>query len=282
MEIRNLEHTDFDTLFNAFECAFADYEVHFGKKELRSILTRRGYDPHLSFAAFDNGVIIAFTLNGIGVFNGITTAYDTGTGTIKEFRGLGIAGEIFKYSLPYLQEAGIRQYLLEVLQNNVKAIGVYHRMNFKTTREFNCYRQDIDKISRQMSVNDDCVIKSVETEFIRKAQFFCDFIPSWQNSIESIERGKYGLEFLGATIGETPVGYCVFDPLTGDLAQVAVREEYRRRGIATRLLQEAVRHMKTDFIKVLNVNAEDQAMYAFLENNNIILASRQFEMLLHL
>lgn len=87
MEIRNLAHTDFDTLFQGFEKAFSDYEIHFGKEEVHSMLIRRGYNPLLSFAAFINDEIVAFTLNGTGTFNGIPTAYDTGTGTVKEYRG---------------------------------------------------------------------------------------------------------------------------------------------------------------------------------------------------
>lgn len=116
VEIRNLENADFDTLFDAFERAFADYAISFGKEEVRSMLVRRGYDSRLSFAALDDGEIVAFTLNGIGIFNGIPTAYDAGTGTVSEYRGRGIAGKIFSYSLPYLKESGVRQYLLEVLQ----------------------------------------------------------------------------------------------------------------------------------------------------------------------
>ena len=54
MEIRNLEHTDFETIFHGFKKAFADYEIHFEKEEVRSMLKRRGYNPQLSFAAFDN------------------------------------------------------------------------------------------------------------------------------------------------------------------------------------------------------------------------------------
>jgi len=84
MAIRNLEHTDFDTLFHGFEKAFADYEIHFEKDEVRSMLIRRGYNPKLSFAAFVNNEIVAFTLNGTGTFNGIPTAYNTGTGTVKK------------------------------------------------------------------------------------------------------------------------------------------------------------------------------------------------------
>ncbi|MDE5972182.1 MAG: hypothetical protein K2G94_05490 [Muribaculaceae bacterium] len=83
MEIMTLEHIDFDTLFQSFEKAFADYEIHFEKDEVRSMLNRRGYNPRLSFAAFVNDEIVAFTLNGTGTFNGIPTAYDTGTGTLK-------------------------------------------------------------------------------------------------------------------------------------------------------------------------------------------------------
>lgn len=45
MEIRNLEHTDFETIFHGFKKAFADYEIHFEKEEVRSMLKRRGYNP---------------------------------------------------------------------------------------------------------------------------------------------------------------------------------------------------------------------------------------------
>ena len=58
MEIKSLEKTDFATLFRAFGRAFADYLVLLYAEQLRAMLTRRGFDPALSFAAFD-GVKIA-------------------------------------------------------------------------------------------------------------------------------------------------------------------------------------------------------------------------------
>lgn len=279
MEFRNLEHIGFDTLFEAFNRAFADYEIHFGKGEVRSMLVRRGYDPRLSFAAFDRGEIVAFTLNGIGDFNGVPTAYDTGTGTVKDYRGRGIAGDIFGHSLPFLKEAGIRQYLLEVLQNNSKAIAVYRRMDFTTTREFDCYRQMISDIPTAKRQPDVCIVAPVGLEFVRGAQSFCDFTPSWQNCMESIKRGADGLEFLGATVDGAPAGFCVFDHASGDLTQIAVDRQFRRRGIASQLLSEAVRRMKTDFVKVINVDAADTTLPLFLADRNIPLASRQFEMI---
>ena len=281
MEIRNLEHTDFDTLFGAFKKAFADYEIHFEKEEVRSMLQRRGYNPKLSFAAFVNGEIVAFTLNGTGTFNGHPTAYDTGTGTVKEYRGQNLAGTIFTHSIPFLREAGIRQYLLEVLQNNEKAIAVYRRMNFEVVRKFDCFRQTSEQINLRKA-NTDCVVEPVNTEAIRLTQQACDFIPSWQNSIESIERGISELTCLGAFLDGKMVGHCVFDVHSGDLSQIAVGKEFRRKGIGSRLLQEASRQMKTDFIKVLNVDSETSAMPAFLQSRNIPLASKQYEMILTL
>lgn len=281
MEIRNLEHTDFDTLFYGFERAFSDYEIHFEKEEVRSMLQRRGYNPKLSFATFMKDEIVAFALNGTGTLNGIPTAYDTGTGTVKEYRGQNLAGKIFIHSIPFLREAGIRQYLLEVLQNNEKAIAVYRRMNFEVTREFDCFRQAIEQIAHRKA-NTDCMVESVHSEAIRQAQQACDFTPSWQNSIESLERGAAELTCFGAFLDGNMIGYCVFDVLSGDLSQIAVQNEYRRKGIGSRLLQEATQRMETDFIKILNIDSETSAMPAFLQSRNIPLASKQFEMILPL
>ena len=124
MQIKSLSQTDFSTIFKAFKQAFADYELQLNEIQLQTMLKRRGFNPDLSFAAFDNDEIVSFTLNGIGNFNGIPTAYDTGTGTLKEYRGQGLATQIFEHSIPYLKEAGIQQYLLEVLQHNTKAASV--------------------------------------------------------------------------------------------------------------------------------------------------------------
>ena len=67
MEIKSLNHTGFDELFRAFEQAFADYELQLSKSELQTMLKRRGFDPKLSFAAFDGDKIVSFTCNEISM-----------------------------------------------------------------------------------------------------------------------------------------------------------------------------------------------------------------------
>ncbi|MDE6134881.1 MAG: GNAT family N-acetyltransferase [Muribaculaceae bacterium] len=282
MEIRNLSHIDFDSLFRAFEDAFCDYAIHFEKEEVRSMLARRGYEPRLSFAAFVEDRIVAFTLNGIGLFNGIPTAYDTGTGTVKEFRGQGIPGKIFDYSLPFLKQAGVKQYLLEVLKNNRTAIDIYRRMQIETVREFDCFRQNIDGICNLDTTGHALGIsmEPIDSAAVCASASFCDFLPSWQNSVESIERGRKGLSCVGAFLSGKLVGYCVSDSATGDITQIAVKKDCRRRGIATLLLRHAISRMETGCIKVLNIPSENVSMRAFLESKNISMASAQYEMLL--
>lgn len=281
MEIRDLGNIDFETLFQGFENAFSDYEIRFQKDEVYSMLKRRGYNPQLSFAAFDNRRIVAFALNGTGRFNGLPTAYDTGTGTVKEYRGQGLAGRILSYSIPLLKEAGIRQYLLEVLQNNSKAISVYRRSHFEVTREFDCFRQAIGQVECPDG-DAGCVVMPVDVGTIIQAQKFFDIRPSWQNSIDSIARAGSDITCLGAFISGEMIGFCAFDIRTGDLSQIAVDGRYRRKGIASRLLREALMRFETDFVKILNIDSGYPAMHAFLESRNIHVASRQYEMLLPL
>ena len=56
IRIKSLKNTSFDELFEAFRQAFAEYEVQLDRAELQAMLKRRGFDPELSFAAFDGDI----------------------------------------------------------------------------------------------------------------------------------------------------------------------------------------------------------------------------------
>ena len=75
IEIKNLEGISFEQIYTAFKSAFSDYEISVDKTELKSMLKRRGFNPALSFGAFYDDNIVAFTFNGIGkYYNGKLTA----------------------------------------------------------------------------------------------------------------------------------------------------------------------------------------------------------------
>lgn len=137
--IKSLQNLSFDQLFEAFENAFADYDMQLNQNQLEAMLIRRAYRSEFSFGAFDRDKLVSFTLNGIGRYKDKPTAYDTGTGTTQAYRGQGLAKKIFIHSIPHLKEAGIQQYLLEVIQHNEKAYQLYSKMGFEILRSFNYY-----------------------------------------------------------------------------------------------------------------------------------------------
>lgn len=278
MEIKSLNHTGFDELFRAFEQAFADYELQLSKSELQTMLRRRGFDPKLSFAAFDGDKIVSFTCNGIGDFYGIPTAYDTGTGTLKDYRGKGLATRVFEYSIPCLKEAGIKEYLLEVLQHNPGAISVYRKLGFEVTREFYYFRPE--KVENEIKAIDvPYTLQFIDINKYDSIPDFWDFRPSWQNSIESVGRTFGDFIGLGVFAGGRLVGYGVFEPVSGDVTQIAVEKSYRRKGIGSLLFQKMLEFNKHRSVKIVNTDIGCDSITAFLRAKNIEPTGKQFEMI---
>lgn len=280
MEIKPLSKLDFTLIFQAFSQAFADYDVQLNREQLETMLKRRGFNPHLSFAAFDGNKLAAFTFNGTGNFNNIKTAYDTGTGTLKEYRGKGLATKIFEYSIPYLKEIGVEQYLLEVLQHNIKAVSVYKNIGFTVAREFNYFMQKNEKINNDIKTsNISYYLKQINIDDFPILSTFWDFNPSWQNSFESIERMSKDFISIGLFDTSKLLGYCVFEPISGDITQIAVDKQNRRKGIASLLLKEIVRLNRNDIVKVINTDISCSSITSFLESKNIEIKGMQFEMI---
>lgn len=278
--IKSLAEINFETIFLAFNTAFKDYEMQVNNEELQTLLQRRGFVPELSFAAFRNDKIISFTFNGIGTFNGVKTAYDTGTGTIKEFRGKGLASKIFQHSIPFLKRTGISQYLLEVLQHNPKAVSVYQKQGFQVSREFNYYVEKMENIKiRAKTPNPEFQIKSIDLATAQSKTDFFDFYPSWQNSFESIFRKPWNFIVLGAFKKEKLLGYCILEPDSGDITQIAVDKSFRRKGIATLLLSEMVKLNRFHSIKIINTEIDCESINGFLQYHSIPLRGKQFEMI---
>lgn len=280
MKIKSLASSDFDDIFKAFEQAFAGYEVQLDKLQLETMFKRRGFDKTLSFAAFDGNEIVSFTCNGIGCYEGEQTAYDTGTGTIENYRGKGLATRIFEYSIPYLKDAGIRQYLLEVLQHNTNAVSVYRKLGFEVTREFNYFGQENRAVVNEFTEPDfPHSVRNLSIEEIRSVSAFWDFYPSWQNSMESIKRAEEDFIILGVFTEDELVGYTVFEPVSGDVTQIAVDVNYRRRGAASLLLREIMELNRNDSVKVINTDIRCESITGFLISKNIPVRGKQFEMM---
>ncbi len=280
MEIKSLHHVPFDQIYEAFSQAFVDYEMQLSKQQLQSMLNRRGFVPELSVAAFDKSSIVAFTFNGIGNFNKRPTAYDTGTGTIKAFRGQGLATQLFKHAIPILQAAGIEQYLLEVLQHNSPAVSVYQKLGFEISREFNYFIQERKQVNLKRPASDASYrIQPISLTTCRQLSKFGDFSPSWQNTFDAIERKPDDFKIFAAQLNQEVVGYCILEVRSGDLPQLAVAKSHRRKGVGSLLFQEAFNWNKNDSIKIINAEVSCDSLNRFLESKNMLVTGKQFEMI---
>lgn len=280
MKIESLANTDFDRLFTGFSRAFEKYEFRPDRRQFLTMLKRRGFRPDLSFAAFDGEDIVSFSLVCTGLFMGIPTAYNTGTGTVEEHRRKGLATEIINHSIPYLQKEGLRQYLLEVLIQNKAAYSVYRDLGFHTSRELIYSIQKNDEV-RIHSENSGALIKASEVrrEELLSVQGFADFHPSWQNSMEAISRMPDKFTYLGAFKDDLLAGCCIFQPDSGEVTQIAVDRRFRRKGIAAGLLRKVIELNPDGSVKFVNTDVACGSMNGFLNSVNITESGRQFEMI---
>ncbi len=280
IEIRNLSLLSPDELFTTFSEAFADYEITLDKEEHQRMLNRRGFDATLSYGAFEDGRLVSFTCNGIGSFNGLPTAYDTGTGTLKEYRGRGLATQVFEASIPFLVEAGIRQYLLEVLQHNDPAVSVYRKMGFEVSREFNYFVAATDALHLQdKPLPGDYILKPISMDELGDPLAMWDFAPSWQNSFEAIGRKPEDFSIIGICCKNHLTGYGIVEPASGDVTQLAVHPEHRCKGLGTVILSELVKMNRHIGLKSVNTDTASTATEAFFISNGLPLKGKQFEMI---
>lgn len=245
--LRALTASDFELVHRAFIESFSDYVVKLAptSEQLRDMLTRRGWMPELSCGAFAGETLVAFTLNG---FDG-TTGYDTGTGVIPSHRREGLARKTMEWSADALRRAGAQRYILEVIESNAKALALYRDCGFVETRRLQCWTYES---SRQVAVND------VAPRWDEWREWW-DVEPSWQNSVESIARAPERPRIVG-----DDAGYAVVFS-SGDVPQLAVARDARRRGRGRELL-DAAATIAGKPLRIMNVDARDEGIAAFLES----------------
>jgi len=272
---RFLSATDFIPLYECFLEAFSDYQVdmQMSREQFEQRIMRDGVRLEFSAGAFDNGKMIGFYMNGRGMWQGKETAYDAGTGVIPGYRGGGVAKELFAFLVPRLKDIGITQYLLEVLSENERAVALYRKLGFAETRVLAVFRSNepvtvVDKLP-------DVSIRALEEPDWTLFESFWDGYPSWQNSSRAVER-VVERTILGAFAGDKCVGYGVVFRPSGNLMQLAVAREYRRRGIGSRILAAL---SPNEALKVNNIDENLKGTLAFFEANKFKIVLKQHEMI---
>ncbi|WP_434293346.1 GNAT family N-acetyltransferase [Clostridium botulinum] len=278
-----LENIGIETLHETFLNAFSDYQVKMDLPlfKFQHMLQRRGYVSKVSIGAFNNETLVGFVLNGVRNWDGKLTAYDTGTGIIEAYRKQGITSNMLLNVRRLFQQMGVEQYLLEVIQSNTSALQLYKKQGFKILRDFECFHLDKNKYNPITTYKVEHV-DMINPNDWRELTEFWDFAPSWQNSIDSINAVSDSFIYSIVRFDDNIVGYGVIDKKTGDIPQIAVNKNYRRKGIARNILTDLIKNTESYNINVINVDGRSKSMKDFLLKLGFECGVSQYEMILKL
>lgn len=271
---RLLSARDLPSLYRCFLEAFSDYEVdmRMSREQFEQRIVRDGVQLEISAGAFDDARMIGFYMNGVGLWQGKQTVYDAGTGVIPEYRGRQVAKELFAFVVERLREVSVSQYLLEVLTSNTRAVSLYRKLGFVETRVLAVLRSSEPVKTLRESV----AIRLVEEPDWPLFESFWDGYPSWQNSSAAVERIANERTIVGAYVDGNCIGYGVIFRPSGNLMQLAVAREFRRRGIGTRILAAL---SPNEPLKVNNIDEKLTGTLEFFKANRFKIVLRQYEML---
>jgi ribosomal protein S18 acetylase RimI-like enzyme len=233
----------------------------------------------MSAGVFDGERMIGFCMNSLGNWQQTPTAYDAGSAIIREYRGRGIATEMFAFLEPKLKDAGIVQYLLEVLTSNVPAVKLYRKLGFMETRRLAVFRsQRGTKGTRGTNQikEPEFIVRPVAEPNWPLYQSFWDGHPSWQNSIDAVDRIANDRTIVEAFVNSECVGYGVaFNPAM-NLMQLAVSPQHRRRGLGSAILASLE---TSEPLKINNIDEDLTGTLAFYEANGYQQVLAQHEMI---
>jgi len=275
MEIRSLKEIDRKDILKVFNESFSDYFIPFKltEEQLISKMKADKTDEELSVGVFENQKLIAFILHGFDIVDNQNVIYNGGTGVIPQKRGLGLTKQMYIFNLPVLEEKGIDKVILEVISNNIQAIKSYKKSGFKTTRELACFKGNFDTPKSNKEVE----IKKLEKYQWNLMESFWDTTTTWQNSKNVMEKLREDNDSFGAYLKNQLVGYIIYSPKSKRIQQIAVHKDYRRIGIASKLITQLTKKYGNTF-SIINVDKKAKNVTSFLNSVGFENYIEQLEM----
>ena len=278
----SLQSVDSSQLCRAFHEAFGDYAMEVRGTTEDQLLTRMRkncVDFALSPGIYEKDRLVGFTLIGVDRWEDALTAFDAGTGIVPDHRRQGWARRMFDHALPELHRRKVDRFILEVLQQNEPAITAYRRSGFTVRRQLRCYVADTCDL-RALKTDNRFEIRTVDRAIFSRLESSADFAPSFENRFAAIDALPGEVQLAGAFVGSSCVGALAFIPSLRWLLTIVVDRQWRRRGVGTALLHHLAAAIPEDVthLSVLNVDADDRGMQAFVKSLGFRNLVDQYEM----
>ncbi|HJO93105.1 MAG TPA: GNAT family N-acetyltransferase [Victivallales bacterium] len=270
LQYNNLGKTDLEIIYNVFIDAFSNYQIKLDMslEKFSNMMKRRSVDFNVSAGVFDGKNLIGFILNGKRIINKQLVAYDSGTGLLQKYQGLKLAKKILEENSKLLKQNNIDKYILEVLTSNEKALNLYKGYGFKIIRKFNCFKNINKYVSDFDSPKN---IKILKTNFLNidwiKLKKWCDFQPSWQNSITSIKNDNTKFSYVQAVLDTEVKGYGIIEIKTGDIPLLVIDNKFRDISLGSVILKKLLKETTASSLSVLNIPTNCTHITKFLETH---------------
>lgn len=275
MQIKNLANTNFKSIVDCFNEAFANYfvTIHATADYLSTRWKGARIDPELSFGVFDGEKLVAFMFIGVDTHYGKLTAHNDGTGVIPAYRGNRLVDKMYEVALPKFKARGIEQCTLEVIQENVRAIKVYERIGFEKIRGVNCFGGAI--IQQNTPIPKSITIKKAEQPNWRMYKTCFDFVPCWNNSLAWVKAIQDTFEVVELYDNQRFVGFAAANE-SGSLPIFGIHPDFRQQGYG-RILLEHIAQTRPN-LRTNNVDDRATATLSFLKNMGMKNSINQNEM----
>lgn len=265
-------------LANGMNAAFSDYLVPMAMTtaQLASMFNQRGYHEDLSIAQLHRDEIAGFWFVGTNEAQYPDDLYVIAMGTSPGHRRRGLAQALYEQLILEAKQRHFRRVRLEVIIGNDKALNLYSKLGFSPARQLLCYK---GALSGSASSWDDCHFRKLPIDALATSVLSeREWPPSWQNDMGAMANIGDNALCVGAFIGDALCGYGIGNKADSTIAQLFVREEYRRAGIATGIVHELSRATGSRQIKALNIDARDLASSKFCQALGMQDFVSQYEM----
>jgi ribosomal protein S18 acetylase RimI-like enzyme len=276
MQIHTLENIDLEVLAETFNKVFETYfvPVKLDAHQLRDKIKSEHILLEYSVGVTLNNQLAGFIL--IGIDKSKSIAYNAGTGIIPQHRGQKLTERMYSYLMPQLNKIGIQHHLLEVICENLKALKIYENLSYSILRKVICYK---GKVSGYTGYR--YQIEEIELPYETELSQFWNHKPTYQNSLFCIKNNIEKHTIFGALNLEKLIGYIIFDKNTLRIKQFGIDKAFRNKGLGHQLFHDVQMQKPETEIVMINIEDNDFATNAFLQNIGFRKLIEQYEMILN-
>ncbi|MTI31918.1 GNAT family N-acetyltransferase [Xanthovirga aplysinae] len=235
---RSIEPEDLPKMYGAFKRVYADFPAPFFLHQemyLKKYIARQNIDYKLSVGAFEDDKLIGFILSSVALYEGKLTAFNNSEGFLPVHRKEEVSVKMYDFLRPLLQKAEVKQCLIEVQTNDKKLLKVAKKLGFKANKTYHCLILSNQQILASQPPG------GISIRIQDKADWdfyesFTDVNAPFLNSRYHLDNNEYDEMVISAKKSGEDIGFAIFEPDMGRVAQIGVRRDFRRRGVGSALL----------------------------------------------